>query len=379
MSGIVILVGAGPGDPELITVRGARALGRAEVVVFDRLVSPRLLELAPPRAERVYVGKEPGRAAVAQQEIEALLVSRAREGRTVIRLKGGDPFVFGRGGEEVLACARAGVRVEVVPGVSAAIAAPAAAGIPVTHRGLARSFAVATGSSAHGEGVDLRALATAADTLVVLMAAGKLAETCRGLIEAGRSADEPAAIVQWATTGDQREVIGCLGELPALASAASVGPPATLVVGPVVELARARDAEAPPRDHHRRAPADPPGRVPRRSTASGRRAESNGTFVRWRGPSPCRTLDPMARPIVNVTRIRARVGEETSPIEVLLLGPDPSSPSDGYTARLTIDPTLPPLDLPLEQLLRALVPAIREPGAEPPAPGSSQPPAERAG
>jgi uroporphyrin-III C-methyltransferase len=238
VSGIVYLVGAGPGDPKLITVRGAEVLALADVVVYDRLAAPELLDLAPPIAERVYVGKEPGRAAMPQGEIDALLVDRARDGGTVVRLKGGDPFVFGRGGEEALACARACVPFEVVPGISAAIAAPAAAGIPVTHRGVARSFAVVTASTAHGDGVDLMQVANAADTLVLLMAAGKLEETCRSLIAAGRRPAEPAAIVQWATTRDQRRVVGTLEDLPALALAASIGPPATLVVGDVVSLAR---------------------------------------------------------------------------------------------------------------------------------------------
>lgn len=236
MSGIVYLVGAGPGDPRLITLRGAEVLRRADVIVYDRLASPRLLDLAPAGAERVYVGKEPGRAALAQDEIDRLLVSRALEGDVVVRLKGGDPFVFGRGGEEALACARAGVAFEVVPGVTSGVAAPAYAGIPVTHRGLARSFAVVTASTAHGDEVDLGRVATAVDTLVVLMAAGKLERTCRELIDAGRPEDEPAAIVQWATTEDQRSVVGTLADLPTLARAVSIGPPATLVVGPVAAL-----------------------------------------------------------------------------------------------------------------------------------------------
>ena len=155
MTGRVVLVGAGPGDPELITLRGARVLAEADVIVYDRLVAPALLDLAPPGAERIYVGKEPGRAPVPQPEIERLLVDRALDGAIVVRLKGGDPFVFGRGGEELAACAAAGVPCEVVPGVSAAVAAPAAAGIPVTHRGMARSFAVVTGSTTHDDEVDL--------------------------------------------------------------------------------------------------------------------------------------------------------------------------------------------------------------------------------
>lgn len=236
MSGTVYLVGAGPGDPRLITLRGAEVLRRADVVVYDRLSSPRLLDLAPARAERVYVGKEPGKAALPQDEIDRLLVERALEGHAVVRLKGGDPFVFGRGGEEALACARAGVSFEVVPGVTSAIAAPAYAGIPVTHRGVAQSFAVVTASTAHGDGVDLTRVATAVDTLVVLMAAGKLERTCRALIDAGRPMDEPAAIVQWAATEDQRSVVGTLADLPTLALAASIGPPATLVVGAVAAL-----------------------------------------------------------------------------------------------------------------------------------------------
>lgn len=235
MTGRVVLVGAGPGDPELITLRGARVLADADVVVYDRLVAPALLDLAPPGAERIYVGKEPGRSATPQREIERLLVERALKGHSVVRLKGGDPFVFGRGGEELAACADAGIACEVVPGVSAAVAAPAAAGIPVTHRGVARSFAVVTGSTAHDDEVDLSRVA-GTDTLVVLMAAGRLAQTCAELIEAGRPADEPAAIVQWAWTPEQRSVLGTLEDLPMLAEAASIGPPATLVVGTVAAL-----------------------------------------------------------------------------------------------------------------------------------------------
>jgi uroporphyrin-III C-methyltransferase len=236
VSGRVVLVGAGLGDPKLITVRGAEVLRAADVIVFDRLVSPELLGYAREDAERVYVGKEPGRSATPQEEISNLLVTHALAGRSVVRLKGGDPFVFGRGGEEALACARAGVPFEVVPGVSSAVAAPAFAGIPVTHRGLARSFAVVTGSTAHGDEVDLARVATATDTLVVLMAAGTLGRVCAELVAAGREADEPAAIVQWAATPEQRTMIGTLTTLPGLAREARIGPPATLVVGAVAAL-----------------------------------------------------------------------------------------------------------------------------------------------
>jgi len=237
VTGRVVLIGAGPGDPDLITVKGARALGEADVVVFDRLASPELLERCRPDAERIYVGKEPGRDHLSQARINELLVDAARRGLVVARLKGGDPFVFGRGGEEVLACAAAGVPCEVIPGVTSATAAGVAAGVPLTHRGVARSFAVVTGTTAtDGAEVDLEALAGAVDTLVILMAAGKLESLCRTLVAAGRPADEPAAVVQWATTADERRVIASLGELPQAARAARIGPPATLIVGEVAAI-----------------------------------------------------------------------------------------------------------------------------------------------
>ena len=251
MTGRVVLVGAGPGDPELITVKGAKALAGADVVVYDRLAAPSLLDLVPRRAERVYVGKEPGRRATPQSDICALLVQEARRGHLVVRLKGGDPFVFGRGGEELLACADAGVPIVVVPGVTSPVAAPAAAGIPLTHRGLARSFAVVTASTAHAEDtLDLRRIATATDTLVVLMAAGKLRETCGTLIAAGRSSNTPTAIVQWAWTDEQRTVDGTLADLPERAAAAAIGPPATLIVGPVAALASCRPLRGHRPDAH---------------------------------------------------------------------------------------------------------------------------------
>jgi uroporphyrin-III C-methyltransferase len=234
--GIVYLVGAGPGDPGLLTLRGAEVLRRADVVVYDRLAPEALLDLAPARAERVDVGKLPGEARMDQAAINRLLVDRARRGMRVVRLKGGDPFVFGRGGEEALACARAGIEFEVVPGVSSAVAAPAYLGIPVTHRGLSSGFAVVTGTGASGALPELER-AAAVETLVVLMAAGKLPEVCGRLVKAGRSPDEPAALVEWATTSRQRGLVSTLSELPAAAARARLGPPATLVVGPVVALA----------------------------------------------------------------------------------------------------------------------------------------------
>jgi uroporphyrin-III C-methyltransferase len=242
VTGRVVLVGAGPGDPDLITVKGAKALAEADVVVYDRLAAPELLALAPADAERIYVGKQPGGHAMKQDEINVVLVAHARLGETVVRLKGGDPFVFGRGGEELLACAEAGVTCEVIPGITSAVAAPAAAGIPVTHRGVARSFAIVTASTAgtahEPDAVDLSQVATATDTLVLLMAAGRLADTCQALIEAGRPVDEPAALIMWATTPEERSVIGTLSDLSDLAAAARVGPPATLIVGEVAAVPR---------------------------------------------------------------------------------------------------------------------------------------------
>jgi uroporphyrin-III C-methyltransferase len=235
--GTVYLVGAGPGDPRLLTLRGAEVLRQADVVVYDRLAPAALIDLAPHRAERVDAGKSPGRVAIDQEGINRLVVDRAREGKTVVRLKGGDPFVFGRGGEEALACARAGIPFEIVPGVSAAVAAPAYAGIPLTHRGVASTVAVATACTAPGGKVDLGELAVATDTLVVLMAAGKLEAVCRSLMEAGRSGDEPAAIVQWASTSRQRSVVSTIADLPSVAAAEGIAAPATLVVGAVVALA----------------------------------------------------------------------------------------------------------------------------------------------
>jgi uroporphyrinogen III methyltransferase / synthase len=232
MSGVVYLVGAGPGDPRLLTLRGAELLQRADVVVHDRLAPAALLDLAPRGAERVDAGKARGRASLSQEGINRLLIDRARRGLAVVRLKGGDPFVFGRGGEEAVAMAAAAVPFEVVPGVSAAVAAPAYAGVPLTHRGLASSFAVVSATLAGGP-ADLGRMATAVDTLVVLMVAERLGEVCAGLIAAGRPPDEPAAVIASATTGDQRSLAGTLAEL----AGAEVDPPATLVAGRVAALA----------------------------------------------------------------------------------------------------------------------------------------------
>ena len=233
MSGKVWLVGAGPGDPGLITVRGLQLIQSADALVYDRLVAQALVDQAPPHAERHNVGKVPGHHSPAQQaEINALLVRLSRQEKQVVRLKGGDAFVFGRGGEEACALVQAGVDWEVVPGVTSAVAAPAYAGIPVTHRGVAASFAVATGHP----GIQPPGIAHA-DTLVVLMAVGQLAKVVSTILAQGRAPETPAAIVQAATTPRQRTIVATLGTILEAARQAQVEPPATLVIGPTVGLA----------------------------------------------------------------------------------------------------------------------------------------------
>ncbi len=230
----VYLVGAGPGDPGLLTRRGAELLGRAEVVLFDRLVDPRLLELAPGDALRIDVGKRPGRPRH-QGEVNALILEHARQGKTVVRLKGGDPFVFGRGGEEAEALMAAGVPFEVVPGVTSAFAAPASAGVPVTHRGLSSSVTVVSGHvgdpGATGA-VDWSSLARAGGTLVVLMGMANRAEIARRLVDGGRSPDTPVVVVHRGTAPTQASVRTTLAGLAEV----DLGPPCTIVIGPVAGL-----------------------------------------------------------------------------------------------------------------------------------------------
>jgi uroporphyrinogen III methyltransferase/synthase len=237
--GIVFLVGAGPGDPGLLTVRGLELLKSADVVVYDRLVNPSLLDHAPARAARVFAGKRVGGHGWSQERITARLVDEARAGRRVVRLKGGDPFVFGRGGEEALALAAAGIPFEVVPGVTAAVAVPAYAGIPVTHREVSSSFAVVTGHEACGRPgarVDWARLATAVDTLVVLMGLTALPEIVARLLDHGRPAGTPIALIRWGTTSAQETLTGTLGDIVARARAASLEPPVVAVIGEVVGL-----------------------------------------------------------------------------------------------------------------------------------------------
>lgn len=237
--GKVYLVGAGPGDPGLLTVRGREVLAHAEVLVYDRLVAPELVALAPPEAERIYAGKAPGQHTLSQAEINALLVARARAGRRVVRLKGGDPFVFGRGGEEAEALAAAGVPFEIVPGVTSAVAVPAYAGIPLTHRALASSFVVATGQEGEARGPQPLAherLADAADTLVFLMGVERLPAIVTALLAAGRAPSTPVAVIQAGTLPEQRTVVGTLADIVDRVRAAGLGPPAVTVVGEVVRL-----------------------------------------------------------------------------------------------------------------------------------------------
>ena len=239
MAGVVYLVGAGPGDPGLITVRGLELLESADVVVHDRLVDARLVRRARTDAETVDVGKSPGGSGPRQGDIDALLIEKASEGRSVVRLKGGDPFVFGRGGEEAMALSRAGVPFEVVPGITSAIAAPAYAGIPVTHRGVASSVTFVTGSESPGKpgaGVDWSALARTKGTLVVLMGWRSLESAVAILRSEGLPDDTPAALVEWATGPRQRTVTGVLADIVEKGRAQGLGPPVVAVFGGVAAL-----------------------------------------------------------------------------------------------------------------------------------------------
>jgi uroporphyrinogen III methyltransferase/synthase len=233
MSGTVYLIGAGPGDPGLITVRGLELLRRAQVVVHDRLISLRLLAEAPQGAEIIDAGKETGRHALSQQAINALLVRKAESGKTVVRLKGGDPFLYGRGGEEAEALAAAGIPFEVVPGVSSALAVPAYAGIPVTHRTLSAGVRIMTG---HRAKEIAQPHTEPRDTVIALMAVSRLPEIVRELIEEGWPTSTPAAVVERGTTVQQRTIMTSLEDVVATAREARVEAPATLVVGEVVRL-----------------------------------------------------------------------------------------------------------------------------------------------
>ena len=239
MKGKVYLIGAGPGDYKLITMRGLEYLQKAEVVVYDRLADNRLLAYAPEDAEMIYVGKASSNHTMKQEDINQLLVDKALEGKTVVRLKGGDPFVFGRGGEEALLLVENDVPFEIVPGISSSIAVPAYAGIPVTHRGIAASFAVVTGHedpTKTNSDIYWQNLAKATDTLVFLMGVENLPYITKQLVENGRSADTPAAVIRWGTKPEQRTLVTTLGSAAEDVKKHGIKPPAIFLVGDVVTL-----------------------------------------------------------------------------------------------------------------------------------------------
>jgi len=237
--GKVYLVGAGPGDPGLISQKGLECLAHNDVVIYDRLLDERLLDSASPDAERIYVGKSVGEHAVEQDEINTLLVEKAKDGKTVVRLKGGDPFILGRGGEEAEALKDNHIPFDVVPGVSSAVAVPAYAGIPVTHRGLASSFAVVTGHedpNKDSSSIAWEKLATAVDTLVFLMGMSNLPEIVARLLEHGRPPDTPVAVIKDGTRPNQKTIVGSLKDIVTKVREHRLSPPAVIVVGEVVRL-----------------------------------------------------------------------------------------------------------------------------------------------
>ena len=238
-AGVCYLVGAGPGDAGLLTLRGRECLEQAEVVVYDHLCNPELLRFAPPEAEFIYAGKRAGCHALRQEETNALLVKRTGEGKRVVRLKGGDPFLFGRGGEEAAELSAAGLRFEIVPGVTSAIGGLAYAGIPVTHRENNAVLTIFTGHEGSGKevsAIDFRAIASTPGTKVMLMGIKRLAEIAEELRRAGMSEETPVALVRWATTGRHRTLTGTLATIAALAKQADFQAPAVAVFGEVVRL-----------------------------------------------------------------------------------------------------------------------------------------------
>ncbi len=243
--GMVYLVGVGPGDPDLITLRGHKLLCEADVVLYDRLIAPGFILHAAPHAELIDVGKTPGESQCQQDDIHALMIDRAKAGRRVVRLQGGDPFVFGRGFEELAACYEAGVPCVVVPGISSALAGPGASLIPLTHRGLARSVGIITGKSASADDneIDFQSLASL-DTVVIMMGRANLPLLTQGLIAAGRSGDTPAACVEWATTPRQRVIRATLATLSSAAQRQEISSPVITIIGEVVALHENLQAKA---------------------------------------------------------------------------------------------------------------------------------------
>ncbi|MDP9727092.1 uroporphyrinogen-III C-methyltransferase [Alicyclobacillus tolerans] len=237
MAGMVYLIGAGPGDPGLLTLKAKECLERSEVVIYDRLVSPEIMAFVPNHVERIYVGKEAHHHTLPQTEIETLLVEKALQGLTVSRLKGGDPFVYGRGGEEAEFLVDQGIPFEIVPGISSVIAVPAYAGIPLTHRTLSAGFHVLTGHEClYSSGTPWDAVALSGQTMVILMGMGHLQEIVQKLIDCGRHPETPVAIIQWGTTIKQQVVSGTLENICLLVEEARLQAPAVIVVGDVVRM-----------------------------------------------------------------------------------------------------------------------------------------------
>lgn len=237
--GKVYLVGAGPGDHDLITLKGLRLLQSADVVIYDRLIPHSLLEETRPDAELIYAGKQPTRHRLSQERINELLVDRALRGNAVVRLKGGDPFVFGRGGEEALACRHYGIPFEIVPGVSSAYAVPAYAGIPLTHRHISSAFTVITGHESPGKAesdINYAALAQLGGTLVILMGVKQLPAITQRLIANGLDEHTPAAVIEWGATPRQRAFTGTANNIAEVAQANAIRPPAITVIGDVARL-----------------------------------------------------------------------------------------------------------------------------------------------
>jgi uroporphyrinogen III methyltransferase/synthase len=237
--GKVYLVGAGPGDPGLLSIKAVKILEKANVVIYDRLITRAILRLIPKKAEKIYVGKRSGKHTIRQDKINEILIREARKGKVVVRLKGGDPFLFGRGGEEVQELRKSGVQFEVVPGVTSALAAPAYAGIPLTHRKYASSLAIVTGHedpTKPESRVKWEKLAESVDTIVVLMGIKNLESVVKRLLNGGRDPQTSIAIIERGTTTNQRTTIGTLSDIAQRASERKVKAPAIIVIGDVVKL-----------------------------------------------------------------------------------------------------------------------------------------------
>jgi uroporphyrin-III C-methyltransferase len=238
--GKVFLVGAGPGDYKLLTIKAFELLKEADVVIYDRLVSKSILKLVPKSAEKIYVGKSSKKHALPQEKITELLIEKALDGKKVVRLKGGDPFLFGRGGEEAEALAENNIDFEVVPGVTSAMAAAAYAGIPLTHRNYASSVAIVTGHRAGNteRSVNWAEIAGSVDTIVILMGVGELESIANQLVEGGLNPNTPVALIEWGTLKQQRSITGKIGTIAKEAEKKNVKPPSVIVIGEVVNLGR---------------------------------------------------------------------------------------------------------------------------------------------